>query len=204
MAFANYDRDPAVDIRRYEPPVTHGLVDRIWPCYQAVFGDFDDLETWRRDLFNRHAARAGYRLAVATDRSTVAGFAWGYVGERGQYWTDLVCDVLPSEVTADWVGGHFEFVELAVLPDYRRQGIGSRLHDALLTDVPQKCLLSTADDPDDPAVRLYLRHGWRRLGDLSPGFQVMGRPAVDLQLCVWAWEDLNLRPLPYQGSALTV
>jgi hypothetical protein len=20
----------------------------------------------------------------------------------------------------------------------------------------------------------------------------------------WAWEDLNLRPLPYQGSALTV
>jgi hypothetical protein len=22
-------------------------------------------------------------------------------------------------------------------------------------------------------------------------------------ICLWAWEDLNLRPLPYQGSALT-
>lgn len=178
MAVANPDPDPAVDIRLYGRPVADGLVDRIWPCYQAVFGDFDDRQTWRQDLFGRHAARAGYRLAVATDGDTVAGFAWGYVGVRGQYWTDLVCDVLPEEITADWVGGHFEFVELAVLAGYRRQGIGSRLHDVLLSDVRQKCLLSTADDPGDPAVRLYLRHGWQKLGDLRPGFQVMGRPAL--------------------------
>jgi len=177
MAVASSDPDPAVDIRLYGPPVADAFADRLWPCYQAVFGDFGDLESWRRDLFNRHAARAGYRLAVATDRDTVAGFAWGYTGERGQYWTDLVCDMLPREVTADWVGGHFEFVELAVLAGYRRRGIGSRLHDALLRDVRQKCLLSTADDPDDPAVRLYLSHGWQRLGNLSPDFQVMGRPA---------------------------
>jgi ribosomal protein S18 acetylase RimI-like enzyme len=177
MVTANSDGDPAVDIRRYEPPAADGLADHIWPCYQAVFADFDDLETWRRELFERHAARAGYRLAVATDGETVAGFAWGYTGDRGQYWTDLVWDVLPGQVSAEWVGGHFEFVELAVLPGYRRQGIGSRLHDALLRDVRQKCLLSTADDPDDPAVRLYLRHGWQRLGNLSPGFQIMGRPA---------------------------
>jgi ribosomal protein S18 acetylase RimI-like enzyme len=178
MAAANSDPQSAVDIRLYRPWAADGLADRIWPCYQAVFGDFDDLETWRRDLFSRHAARSGYRLAVATDADTVAGFAWGYIGERGQYWTDLVADVLPREVAGDWVGGgHFEFVELAVLADYRRHGVGSRLHDVLLSDVHQRCLLSTADDPDDPAVRLYLRHGWRRLGVLSPGFQVMGRPA---------------------------
>lgn len=177
MAVANSSPDSPVDIRLYEPPVGDELAYRIWPCYRAVFGDFDDRETWRHDLFSRHAARGGYRLAVATDGSTTAGFAWGYVGERGQYWPDLVCNVLPTEVTDDWVGGHFEFVELAVLPDYRRRGVGSRLHDVLLTDVRQKCLLSTANDPDDPAVRLYLRRGWQRLGDLSPGFQVMGRPA---------------------------
>jgi ribosomal protein S18 acetylase RimI-like enzyme len=177
MAVANSDPDSGVDLRLYEAPVADGLADRIWPCYQAVFGDFDDLETWRRDLFGRHAARAGYRLAVATHGSTTAGFAWGYIGERGQYWTDLVYDVLPTAITADWVGGHFEFVELAVLAGYRRQGIGSRLHDMLLTEVHHKCLLSTADDPDDPAVRLYRRHGWQRLGELSPGFQVMGRRA---------------------------
>jgi ribosomal protein S18 acetylase RimI-like enzyme len=179
MAVTDSDPGPAVDIRLYGPTAADGLADRIWPCYQAVFGDFDDRETWRRDLFHRHAARAGYRLAVATDGDTTAGFAWGYIGEHGQYWTDLVCETLPGEITSEWVGGHFEFVELAVLASYRRQGIGSRLHDVLLSDVRHKCLLSTADDPDDPAVRLYLRHGWQRLGVLSPGFQVMGRPASE-------------------------
>jgi ribosomal protein S18 acetylase RimI-like enzyme len=177
MAVANSEPDPAVGIRLYGAPAADELAGRVWPCYQAVFGDFDDRETWRRDLFSRHAARSGYRLAVATDGAVTAGFAWGYIGERGQYWTDLVSAVLPPEVSSDWVGGHFEFVELAVLADYRRQGIGSRLHDVLLGGVRQQCLLSTADDPDDPAVRLYLRHGWQRLGALSPGFQVMGRPA---------------------------
>jgi ribosomal protein S18 acetylase RimI-like enzyme len=151
-----------------------GLADRVWPCYQAAFGDFTDLATWRRDLFDRHAARDGYRLAVAEDGDVVAGFAWGYIGQRGQYWTDLVCEVLPRDVTDAWVGGHFEFVELAVLPGHRRRGLGLRLHDALLTGVSLRCLLSTADDPADPAVQLYRRQGWRRLGVLHPGFQVMG------------------------------
>jgi ribosomal protein S18 acetylase RimI-like enzyme len=178
MVDANADLEPAVDVRKYGSAAAERLADRLWPCYEAVFGDFDDLEIWRRDLFNRHAARAGYRLAVATDGDMVAGFAWGYVGERGQYWTDLVSGVLPREVADEWVGGHFEFVELAVLAEYRRLGVGSRLHDTLLSGVRQRCLLSTADDPADPAVRLYLRHGWQKLGDLSPGFQVMGRPAT--------------------------
>jgi ribosomal protein S18 acetylase RimI-like enzyme len=171
------EQRPPVDVQLHGPKAAKGLADRIWPCYRAVFGDFDDIEAWHLNLFARHAGRAGYRLAVAMDGCTAAGFAWGYIGQRGQYWTDLVCDALPSEVTDYWIGGHFEFVELAVLPHYRRQGLGSRLHDTLLAGVRQRCLLSTADDPADPAVRLYLRHGWQKLGVLSAGRQVMGRRA---------------------------
>jgi ribosomal protein S18 acetylase RimI-like enzyme len=167
-----------VDVKLLGPEAARELAGPIWPCYEGVFGDFDDRETWRRDLFERHAGRAGYRLAVGMDGSTVAGFAWGYIGERGQYWTDLVCDVLPKDVADDWVGGHFEFVELAVLPSYRRRGLGSRLHDTLLADVSRRCLLSTADDAADPAAQLYLRRGWQKLGVLRPGVQVMGRLAT--------------------------
>lgn len=168
-------QQPAIAVQLHGSQAASGLADRVWPCYQAVFGDVDDLETWRRDMFGRHAAREGYRLAVAMDDRTVAGFAWGYIGQRGQYWPDLVCEALPKEVTDVWVGGHFEFVELAVLPGCRRQGLGSRLHDTLLAGVTQRCLLSTADDPADPAVLLYLGRGWRKLGVLGPGVQVMGR-----------------------------
>jgi ribosomal protein S18 acetylase RimI-like enzyme len=163
-----------VEIRLRTPAEAEPLAAAVWPCYQEVFGDFDDYDTWRTDLFDRHRTRAGYRLVTATDESGVVGFSWGYVGERGQYWSDLVCEVLPPELTAEWVGGHFEFVELAVRASQRGQGLGRALHDKLLESVTGHCLLSTADDRSDPAVRLYESAGWRKLGLLRPGVQVMG------------------------------
>jgi ribosomal protein S18 acetylase RimI-like enzyme len=170
---------PTVDVRLHGPDKAMGLARGVWPCYRDVFGDFEDFATWRSDMFDRHVAREGYRLAVAVDGHTVAGFSWGYVGEHGQYWTDLVCRALPGSVTDEWVGGHFEFVELAVSPTYRRRGLGRRLHDTLLTGIRRNCLLSTDDDPQDPAVQLYLSCGWRKVGVLGPGVQVMGRKPTD-------------------------
>jgi hypothetical protein len=83
--------------------------------------------------------------------------------------------VSPAAV-ADWVGGHFEFVELAVHPVDRGHGTGGRVHDTLLAGLPhQRALLGTADDPTSPAVRMYRSRGWRRLGKQSPSDQVMGK-----------------------------
>lgn len=171
------EQGPHFDVRRYGPVDGAGLAHRIWPCYDEVFGDFSDFDTWHADMFARHASRGGYRLVVATAGEAVAGFSWGYIGERGQYWADLVAGALPPNVPGEWVGGHFEFVELAVAPKFRRHGLGRRLHDTLLDGVRQQALLSTTDDLTDPAVRLYLSSGWRKLGVLRPGTQVMGRPA---------------------------
>lgn len=151
------------------------LAPQIWTCYDKVFGDFADYATWRSDLFERHAGRDGFRLAAATDDAQVVGFAWGHLGRRGQYWSDLAYESLPREVASEWIGDHFEFVELAVLPTHRGNGLGRALHDLLLDSVKRRCLLSTSDDPDDPAVRLYTRSGWSRLGMLRPGVQVMGQ-----------------------------
>lgn len=164
-----------MEIRLQTAAEAESLATQVWPCYQEVFGDFGDYETWRTDLFDRHRTRGGYRLVTATDGSEVVGFSWGYVGQRGQYWSDLVCDSLPTEVTDEWVGGHFEFVELAVSASHRGKGLGRVLHDLLLDSVSEQCLLSTSDDPADPAVRLYQSAGWEKLGVLRPGVQVMGR-----------------------------
>lgn len=150
------------------------LAASIWPCYDAVFGDVADYATWQADLFERHASRDGYRLVTAFAGDRAVGFAWGYVGQRGQYWSDRVADALPPDVVDRWVGGHFEVVELAVLAEHRGQGLGGSLHDRLLEGVGRRCLLGTSDDPHDPAVRLYLRRGWQALGTLQPGVQVMG------------------------------
>ncbi|MGB4135266.1 MAG: GNAT family N-acetyltransferase [Microbacterium sp.] len=145
----------------------------VWRCYDAVFGDLSSEEEWIEAMFARHAGRRGHRLVCAFDGEAVVGFAWGYVGERGQDWSDAAADALGPELAERWVGGHFEFVELGVHPERRRHGIGRRLHDLLLEGVRGSCLLSTSDDDADPAVRLYETSGWRTLGPLSPGRRIM-------------------------------
>lgn len=146
---------------------------RVFTLYDTVFGDFPDQATWREQLYDRHRARDDYRLALALDGDRTVGFAWGYRGIRGQFWPDLVTRSLP-EVGREWVGDHFEFVELAVDPASRRQGVGRRLHDALLDGVTGRALLGTSADDDDPAVQLYRSRGWVTLGLLDADRRVMG------------------------------
>lgn len=148
--------------------------DEVFAVYDAVFGDQPDQRKWREELFDRHCARDGFRLSAALDGDRLVGFAWGYVGQRGQYWPDRVVAELPKEVTDPWVGGHFEFVELAVLPEARGRGLGGRLHDVLLEGSPQDRAMLSTDNRDSPAVRLYAGRGWRKLGELDAHTQVMG------------------------------
>ncbi len=48
------------------------------------------------------------------------GFAYGYTGEHGQWWTDQATRVLAPDVAAEWLGGHFDLVSLGVLEEARR------------------------------------------------------------------------------------
>jgi ribosomal protein S18 acetylase RimI-like enzyme len=149
--------------------------ESVLQIWNVSFGAVEDAAAWREAVWDRHRARAGFRLVTAYDGHRIVGFSWGYTGHPGQYWSDFVLDELGPAV-ADWVGGHFEFVELAVHPVDRGHGTGGRLHDTLLAGLPhQRALLGTADDPTSPAVRLYRSRGWRRLGKQSPSDQVMGK-----------------------------
>ena len=148
--------------------------DGVWRLYDAVFGDFSSRETWEEELWDRHPGQ-GFRLATAYDDGTLLGFGWSYVGERGQYWPDLVARTLLREVTEEWVGGHLEVVELAVDADARGRGVGGGLLDLMTASRGQRRgLLGTSADDADPAVRLYRSRGWVRIGLLSDDVQVMG------------------------------
>lgn len=105
------------------------------------------------------------------------GFAYGYTGERGQWWTDNAAEVLHPAVVADWLGGHFELVSLGVGKTARRAGVGRRLMDAITDDLEHpRWMLMTSVDPDDPARRLYRAAGWAVIGPgLSDEQVIMGR-----------------------------
>ncbi|RNI23243.1 GNAT family N-acetyltransferase [Flexivirga caeni] len=160
-------------IELLDAPAAEPYADRMFDLYDEVIGRIPDKTNWRTQLFDRDRARPGFRLALALDGERVVGFAWGYRGDRGQAWPDLVARTLP-ELPGEWLRDHFELVELVVDPDYRRQGIGGGLHDTLLEGLTGRALLGTTLAASDPALCLYQARGWSTLGHLHNNRQVMG------------------------------
>jgi len=131
----------------------------------------------------RHAARADFRFvgAFASDRRLV-GFVYGYTGAPGQWWYDKVAAALDAETAAEWLDPpHFEFTELAVAPSYQSRGVGTRLHDEVLSDLPHERALLSALAENTRVVAYYEHRGWRvilpalRFEAGRPLFAILGK-----------------------------
>ena len=157
--------------------VTEDDADELWPVYDTVFADQTEYAGWRAGVWDRHVARAGFRLARAYDGSALVGFAYGYTGERGQWWTDQAAQVLDPDVAEVWLGGHFELVSIGVVEAGRGSGVGTALLRAVTDGLPhERWVLMTTADADDPARHLYAGEGWQVIGPgLRDGQVTMGR-----------------------------
>ena len=149
----------------------------VFEVYDAVFGDQPDQTAWRTGVWDRHAAREGFRLARAYDGARLVGFAYGYTGRRGQWWTEQAVTVLGPDVAQEWLGGHFELVSIGVLETARARGVGRALLERLTDDLPhERWVLMTTGDAEDPARHLYARAGWKVIGPgLRDGQVILGR-----------------------------
>jgi GNAT superfamily N-acetyltransferase len=109
-----------------------------------------------------HSQRPGFRCVVAREATTahIAGFAYGYASQAGQWWYDTLAQQFTAQQRAEWLNDPFEFVELAVSPVMQGYGIGGKLHDALLTDLPHVTALLSTYQGDTSAMQLYRRRGW--------------------------------------------
>jgi len=122
--------------------------------------------------------RAEVSTCSSRDGGEVAGVAWGYVGGRGQYWTDRAAAALPAGVGEAWLGGHFEVVELIVVPACRRRGVAGALLRALLARTASSRALLSVDDTNTAARSLYRSMGWELLGSYGSAMSIMG---IDLR-----------------------
>lgn len=150
---------------------------RVYRVAFGAYGEGDaEVRRFTDEQLPKHAARDGFRMVVVEDETGPVAFGYGYTGERGQWWSDWVAGLAPAEVVAEWLGGHFELVELAVDPAWQGQGLGARVHDLLLEDLPhERALLTTYRDEERPAPRLYRRLGWRPLAELTDDTVLYGR-----------------------------
>ena len=134
------------------------------------------------EIISFHLEREGLHfVAEEDDEGCLAGIAYGYLGAPGQWWHDRVAEEMTDEQRRRWLRpGHFELVELAVRPDLRGQGIGTRLHDAVLAGLSAPAVLSTQVD-NHAALCLYTNRGWETVVpeiDFPVGsYCVMGREA---------------------------
>jgi ribosomal protein S18 acetylase RimI-like enzyme len=156
------------------------IAPELGEVFAAAFGapgydEEPDPGHFATDQLPTHADRDDFRLVAARSDGSVVGFAYGFTGQRGQWWSDRIANAVTPELADEWIGGHFEVVELAVRPDAQRNGLGAELMTALTAGLPHRRALLTTYSDDRPAPRLYRRLGWQLLvQDLGWGSALYG------------------------------
>jgi len=147
----------------------------------------------RHSIMERHAGYAAFRAIAVIQAAGAAStgdepawtspagngplvaFAYGFHGEGGQWWHDLVSQAVTSvrgrETAADWLTDSFEIAEVHVLPGHQGQGTGQAMMLQLTAGRPERTAVLSTMDADTRARRLYRRLGFT---DLIAGFAFAG------------------------------
>jgi ribosomal protein S18 acetylase RimI-like enzyme len=181
-----------VTYRELGPREFRGAIRALVAVYAAAMNPPDRTLSGREAIMDRHAANPGFRGLTALVDGRLAGFTYGFHGESGQWWHDMVAAALgtrsgtgiagdaDSEAPCAWLDDSFEIAELHVLPSSQGRGIGRSLLLSLASGRPERtAVLSTADAPTK-ARRLYRGVGFTdlltdfRFSGTEPPYAVMG------------------------------
>ena len=161
-------------------------VGQFLAIYAAAMGARDDELPSRQAIMERHTGNPGFRaIAVYTgEPSRIVAFTYGFHGQPGQWWHDVVRSGITMQggaaAAGTWLADVLEIAEVHVHPHYQARGIGRRMVMTLTAGRAERtALLSTRDD-QTPARHLYRSLGFTDLltGFLFPGggpaYAVMG------------------------------
>jgi ribosomal protein S18 acetylase RimI-like enzyme len=138
-------------------------------------------DEWAVNRLPAHTQRDGFIFLVAREGEEVLGFAYGYTGSSGQWWTDHVEQSLTVAQREEWIApSHFEIVELHVKPSQQRHGMGSALLAQLLTRQPHDRALLSTQTGSRKARSFYAKNGWSELASVDfgagyPPYLVLGK-----------------------------
>ncbi|GHF43942.1 hypothetical protein GCM10010218_26550 [Streptomyces mashuensis] len=136
-----------------EPPYRESAADVSAACRR-----FRTLA--RKPVFRAVLARAGDGEPV--------GMAYGHLlGPATRWWAQLT-EPVPDDLSRE--DGHrtFGLLELAVRGAWRGQGVGRRLHDALLDGVGAERVLLNVHPESTAATAAYRAWGYRKVGEARP------------------------------------
>jgi len=140
--------------------------------YRASFGAAPNSEgpeqfDHQRASFDELRGRRGFRLSVARLAGGLVGFAYGAFLLPETRWWNGMCEPLPEEMTAETGDRTFSLVDMGVLPEHRRRGIGRALHDAVLRGCGAERATLAVEPRLESNQWLYQSWGWRCAGRLA-------------------------------------
>ena len=183
-----------VTYRDLGPREFRGAIRALVAVYAAAMNPPERTLSGREAIMDRHSASPGFHGLTALVDGRLAGFTYGFHGENGQWWHDMVAAALATRSAAggsaaeygdgkapqEWLDDSFEVAELHVLPSWQGQGVGRSLLLSLAAGRPERtAVLSTADAPTR-ARRLYRGLGFTdlltdfRFSGSEPPYAVMG------------------------------
>ena len=125
-----------VTYRELGPREFRAAIRTLVGVYAAAMNPPDRTLSGREAIMDRHAASPGFRGLTAHVDGRLAGFTYGFHGENGQWWHDMVAAALATrsragiaaaeyaayEAPGAWLDDSFEIAELHVLPALAGQG----------------------------------------------------------------------------------
>ncbi len=152
-----------VVVQRATPGFLRDHIAGVRDVYRTAFAEGNALEAqrWIHGAFLHHLRRDGFGAMVAvSEHDRVVGFAYGFRYRRDGWFGSHVDPALRAAGLREWGEDAFEFVELAVLPGYRRRGIAGQMHDRLLSAARHRTALLTTETDNSAARAMYERRGW--------------------------------------------
>jgi ribosomal protein S18 acetylase RimI-like enzyme len=150
-------------------------LDTLLATYEAAMLPPPGQLPGRHMIMERHAGHPEFRAFVAERSRAVVGFGYGFRGESGQWWHDVVRGQLAEtggiEHARHWLDDAWEVAELHVHPAAQGRGMGRALITSLCADRPERTVVLSTLDAETPARNLYRSLG---LVDLLTAFRFPG------------------------------
>ena len=112
-----------------------------------------------------HTTYSGFRIVIACDQETddVVGFTYGFANMPDHFFHVEMAKFSPPQMMETWLANCFRLVEIAVIPQVQGRGIGGRLHDQLLQNLPYERAVLATIAAETSAYRMYQKRGWQIL-----------------------------------------
>ncbi len=157
----------------------------------ARFGELNEITKLHQRCFRKALA---YRLSTVVILRLMP---------RTEFLVARVGDRIVGNVIGDLRGGQSRVVSICVDPDWRGQGIGSRLLTEIETALPTGNMILMVEANNVPAHMLYRAHGYLSVGE-SRDYYGRGRHGIWMQknkvVGWWLQVDLRFWVLGFGGT----